>query len=65
MDRNDALKLIAKHCSQDPEYARLWHGHVAMCCYDSLNGTAPWREKVSNAAATRFMKIVLDVDYEQ
>ena len=54
--------MIDDDPSQQGSYAHSWHCNIAMCCYDSLNGTHTWRHKVSNAAATRFMKLCFDVD---
>ena len=54
--------MIDDNPGEPGSYAHSWHCNIAMACYDSLNGTTEWRRKVSNAAATRFMKICFDVD---
>jgi hypothetical protein len=56
--------MIKDDPSAKGSLARAWHCDIAMACYDSLNGTTPWRHKVSNAAASRFMKMCFDVEIE-
>ena len=54
--------MIDDNPSEPGSYAHGWHCNIAMCCYDSLNGTTQWRHKVSNQAASRFMKLCFDVE---
>ena len=62
MNSEEAVDALAKAFEEDPSYAYSWHCNIAMSCYDSLNGTTKWRHKVSNAAASRFMKLAFGVD---
>jgi hypothetical protein len=55
-----------KQAMTDDEYALSWHCNIAMCCYDSIansdGSSHDWAHKVSNDAASRFMKLCFDVE---
>ncbi len=59
-----ALKTLKKAMARDADYARGWHANIAMACYDSIGDAMghPARHKVSNEAASRFMKLAFGVE---
>jgi hypothetical protein len=74
MDKNDItveqavnvirMAMIKDDPSVKGSLAHAWHCNIANACFDSLNGTAQWRHKVSNAAASRSMRMLFDVETE-
>jgi len=59
-----ALDILEKSFADDPEYAYSWHCNIAMACYDAIGDSLSHEEahKISNEAATRFMKLAFNTE---
>lgn len=71
-----AMVILKMSIKKDVDYARSWHANIAMSCYDAIDSfdeSVPgssaddtqrhWqRHKMSNDAASRFMKLAFDVN---
>ena len=67
----DAINVLMKAFQNDPDYAHSWHCNIAGMCYDAMNNNEPnvllpiipedQISRISNDAASRFMKLAFDV----
>lgn len=66
--------MIKDSPSEPGSYAHSWHCNIAMMCYDAMASAASKTEevfchddayKISNDAASRFMKLTFDVETKQ
>ena len=58
--------MIDDNPSEHGSYAHGWHCNISMMCFDAIMADREpgreWASKVSNDAASRFMKLCFDVD---
>ena len=65
---SDAVSTLSSAFRNDPDYAHGWHCNIAMMCYDAMGDDAVAYiehedlHRVSNDAASRFMKLCFDVE---
>ena len=59
----DAVDTLKKAFKEDSNFAYAWHCNLAMCFYDSMDeGKREDKHKISNNAASNFMKLCFDVE---
>lgn len=68
-DIEKAMNVLRKAMQKEPDYAHTWHCNIAMSCYDSMGDKDTSDHdrclRISNEAASRFMKLCFDVETKQ
>ena len=60
-----AIEVLSNAFKNDPDFAHTWHCNIAMACYDAMGDSLMGNDlahKISNEAASRFMKQAFDVE---
>ena len=64
-DIKEAFETLKQAMANDPSYAYSWHCNLAMMCHDAIlnfDSQVSFAHNVGNDAASRFMKMLFDVE---